>query len=170
MATAIEFKWNDSRLTRALETGAKTSFAVAVADAQARQHNRSKSGIRLKVHSAVQADLIGTGLQGLFEQGRKGGYPVYAGGVVGVRRSGRAGSRVGFGRKALLSSGVGGTGARALIVTSGSLGGQFFSHVEPGPMRAYPAMKPAAQDWARRGYAATSQRVLMAQGFGVKLP
>jgi hypothetical protein len=44
-------------------------------------------------------------------------------------------------------------------------GGKFASAVTGGPMRAYPAMGPASQTWARGGYNTVARKNLQASGF-----
>lgn len=169
MPAGVTWWMKPQRLNDGIKKATLASFKVAHKDAQARRHNTSKSDVRLRVDSTKEATLLPKGLQGVFEVGREGGYPEYPGGVIGIRRSGRSGSRIGLGRKGIRTGGVTGTGARALLITSGSLGGQFFAHIEGGPMRPYPAMGPAARDWARGGYQATAKAILAAEGFRARL-
>lgn len=144
------------RLTATIRAANVAAFNATKIDALARRHNKSKSGVRLKVHpDAKSADLLPTGLQGMFEQGRPEGYPIFPGGAEGVRKS-RAGGTTNY----VVREGRG---------TALALAGPFLSHplwsAVGGKMDAYPAMQPAARDFATRGYQTTSRKVLTSQGF-----
>jgi hypothetical protein len=43
--------------------------------------------------------------------------------------------------------------------------GRFAARVTGGPMRSYPAMGPAARDWALGGYQNVARRTLASSGF-----
>jgi hypothetical protein len=62
--------WNSAPLTAALEQAYIESLPRAVADAKAHSPS-SKAGVEL-----VGNALHGTGLAGVFEGGRRGGYPI----------------------------------------------------------------------------------------------
>lgn len=151
-------KFNPTRLNAAIARANAASFRVAQADALARRHNTSKSGVKLRVNSTTQADLVPTGLQSTFEQGRQGGYEINPSGQVGIRRSfsRTQGSTYKVRAKA-------GGDKFALKFVGGD--GKFAAYAVGGPMRPYPAMKPAASDWARKGYQVTARQTLAASGF-----
>lgn len=152
-----QFWWDTTRLTSAVKSANLSSFEAAAADAKLRRHNTSKSDVNLKVIDAEHAQLQPEGLQGLFELGGKGPYPINASGVGTASSTGRVTTVVVRG----------GSGDK------GALAGAGLAHpvrgVMRGPQRAFPAMRPAAQGWARAGYSAVARRVLAAFGFGVKL-
>ena len=54
---------------------------------------------------------------------------------------------------------------QVLVIRSGPAAGRVVSVVEGGPMRAYPAMGPASQTWARGGYNTVARANLSASGF-----
>ena len=62
--------WNSAPLTAAIEQGYLESLPRAVADAKAHSPS-SKAGVELLGNT-----LHGTGLAGVFEGGRRGGYPI----------------------------------------------------------------------------------------------
>lgn len=165
MASIVETAWNATGLDASLIRGWKASVKVLGEDAKAHAPNH-KSGASTKITSDTTGFIKPTGFGTIFEVGRQGGYPIYAGGIQGVRRVGRQGnSRIGLGRKSLQSSGKYGTGARALIVTSGGYAGQFYSHVTGGKLEADPYIKPAASRWTAGGCQATMTAYMTAAGF-----
>jgi hypothetical protein len=157
MAAIVQKRWDPTRLNASLKNATLASFKVAHADAQARRHNTSRSSVKLKINSEVQADLVPQGLQGVFEQGREGGYEINPSGATGIRRS-RSKGVTSFRVRA-------GTGDKFALKFTGGDGG-FAAYAVGGPMRSYPAMGPAAKDWARKGYQTVAKGTLAAQGFG----
>lgn len=159
-----DFWFDPTRLTAAVKNANVATFKAANVDARARRHNTSKSDVGLKVVTTEHGQLIPKGLQAVFELGREGGYPINAGGGLGLRKS-----RV--------------QGITTYKVRSGSGGGVFlgfnnvpgtdsgtgvrYGPVEGGRMGKYPAEVPAAVDWSRKTYHVVSRKVLLAQGFGV---
>lgn len=158
MPVTSAVRWDPSRLNAAIARGNRASFKVAHADALARRHNKSKSGVRLIEQSSTTAILKATGLQTVFESGRQGGYEINPGAITGVRRS--------YSRKTGTSSyrSRAGRGDKTALKFTGGDGG-FAAYAIGGPMRPYPAMGPAASDWARGGAQATMRTSLAAGGF-----
>ena len=154
-----DFWFDPTRLTAAVKNANVASFQLAKTDAQARRHNKSRSDVALKVISPEHGQLQPRGLQGVFEKGREGGYPINPGAITGLRKS-RAGGTTTYRVRA---------GSGNATVLAGPMLDHPLPYTTGGPMRAYPAMQPAAVDWARKGYSATSKRVLLAQGFGVNV-
>lgn len=165
MALSGVFAMDPSALNASIKSAFPKSVTLAKASAIARLHNKSKSGVRSRVVSSTQGMLIGTGLATTFEHGRQGGYEINAGGDTGVRRS--------FSRK---------TGEASFSVRAGRGGGLFlgfnsnggssgtgvrYGPVKGGPMRPYPAMGPASEDWARKIYPQVAKAALATAGFSL---
>lgn len=157
---ALKTWWNPAHLNAAIVSAFPQSVAIAVADAKRNAHPSDKAGATGKVTSPTTAYMKPTGLGFVFEQGRRGGYEINPGLVLGLRssrRRGRTSYTVRFGR----------TQTQALKFTQGD--GGFAARVIGGAMTARPYVGPAAERWARGGYQVVAKRALATKGFGVKL-
>ncbi len=166
MATAtVTNKWSDDRLKRSVVTATKASFKATQLDAKARRHNTSKSDVALKVVTPTHGQLIPKGLQGVFEKGREAGYPINAGGGLGLRKS-----RVKGVTTYKVRAGSGGGVYLGFNNTPGTDQGTGvrYGPVLGGKMGKYPAMGPAGEDWARAGYVQVSRKILAAQGYAAR--
>lgn len=152
--------WNPTRLNSSIKSVFPKSVLLARVEAKSRLHNKSKSDVKSRVTSSSSALLIGTGLAATFEKGREGGYEINPSGQAGVRRSfSRKTGSVSFKSRA-------GKGDKfALKFVGGD--GRFAAYAVGGDMRPYPAMGPAAQDWARVIYPRTAQAILATAGFSI---
>lgn len=151
--------WNPIGLNNAIKSAFRPSVYTAIADAKA--HSPSHvAGATGKVRTDTTAYMKPTGLGFVFERGRPGGAEIVPGTTLGARRSSNAaGFSIRFGR----------TNSQALLMSSGPLGGQFFSLVTQGPQAKTPYVMPAAERWAQAGYPNTAKIALATKGFGVKL-
>lgn len=156
--TTVVTRWDPSRLNRAITGAFPKSVKVAQVDATRRLHNHSKSSVGARITNSTNAVLYGKGLTSVFEGGRQGGYEINPSGATGIRRS--------YSRKTSTATykSRAGSGDKFALKFVGGDGG-FAAYAIGGSMQAYPAMGPAGQDWARRGYQTVARAELRSKGF-----
>ena len=176
----VTHTWSSAPLESAMLAAFPPSVVATVGE-QKRTANPSPrlAGAKTRVMSAstlssAEAVLVPTGLGWVGEKGRKGGYPIYPGGVAGYRstrstrliESGRA-TAFGDDRFYTMRRTRGGTKrALAFGAPKGTNPG-YARYTTGGPTKPDPYMWPAAVKWAQGVYNGFAVKALASRGFGV---